>query len=73
MMDDAGVSFQTAELGKVDAGGGGTIGPMLSADLGAVTVDIGNPMLSMHAVRELGGTEDGYNMVRLYTAFFEGK
>lgn len=58
---------------RSDAGGGGTIGPMLSADLGAVTVDIGNPMLSMHAVRELGGTEDGYNMVRLYTAFFEGK
>lgn len=58
---------------RSDAGGGGTIGPMLSADLGTVTVDIGNPMLSMHSVREFAGTEDGYNMVRLYAAFFEGK
>ena len=58
---------------RSDVGGGGTIGPMLSADLGTVTVDIGNPMLSMHSVREFAGTEDGYNMVRLYAAFFEGK
>lgn len=55
---------------RSDEGGGGTIGPRISAELGAVTVDIGNPMLSMHAVRELGGTEDGYNMVRLFSAFF---
>ena len=36
-----------------------------------MTVDIGNPMLSMHAVRELGGTDDSYYMTKLYAAFFK--
>jgi aspartyl aminopeptidase len=35
-------------------------------------LDIGNPQLSRHAERELGGVEDGYNMVRLFKAFFRG-
>lgn len=58
---------------RSDAGGGGTIGPGISADIGAVTVDIGNPMLSMHSVRELGGTDDGFYMVKLFAAFFRGE
>lgn len=57
---------------RSDANGGGTIGPIISSMMGVVTVDIGNPQLSMHAVRELGGVEDGYNMVRLFKAFFRG-
>ena len=57
---------------RSDNNGGGTIGPIISSMMGVVTVDIGNPQLSMHSVRELGGVEDGYYMVRLFKAFFRG-
>ncbi len=56
-----------------DTRGGGTIGPMMSAELGVCAVDLGNPTLSMHAVRELGGTDDVYYMQKLFTVFFQGK
>ena len=49
--------------------GGRTIGPMLSAMGGVVTVDIGNPMLAMHSVREMGGAKDIYYMRKLLSAF----
>lgn len=57
---------------RSDARGGGTIGPILSSAMGVVTVDIGNPMLAMHAVREFGGTDDCYYMTKLFKALFEG-
>lgn len=53
-----------------DVRGGGTIGPMISANCGICSVDIGNPTLAMHAVRELGGTDDGYYMAKLFEVFF---
>ena len=56
---------------RSDGRGGGTIGPMISAEYGVMTVDIGNPVLSMHAVRELGGTDDCYYMTKLFKAFFK--
>lgn len=56
---------------RSDGRGGGTIGPILSAEHGVLTVDIGNPILSMHAVRELGGTDDSYYMTKLFRAFFK--
>ena len=56
-----------------DVRGGGTIGPMISADYGVCSVDVGNPTLAMHAVREFGGTDDGYYMAKLFEAFFMGK
>ncbi|KAI9287777.1 peptidase M18 [Umbelopsis sp. AD052] len=49
---------------------GSTIGPMLSAKLGLRTVDVGNPQLSMHSIREVGGTEDIPNAIKLFDAFF---
>ncbi len=55
---------------RSDIRGGGTIGPMLSSQYGVTAVDIGNPMLSMHSVRELCGTEDSYYMVRLFEAYY---
>lgn len=56
-----------------DTGGGGTIGPILSANYGVCSVDLGNPTIAMHAVREFGGTADGYYMAKLFTVFFMGK
>lgn len=54
-----------------DSSCGSTIGPMLSASLGARTLDLGNPQLSMHSIRETGGTEDIAHSIRLYTSFFQ--
>ena len=51
---------------------GSTIGPMLSAALGARTVDVGNAQLSMHSIRETTGAWDVENSVNLFEAFFEG-
>lgn len=56
-----------------DARGGGTIGPMLSASLGIPVADIGNPMLAMHAVRELCAASDQAAMQKLLECFFCGK
>ncbi|EFW14340.1 aspartyl aminopeptidase [Coccidioides posadasii str. Silveira] len=50
---------------------GSTIGPMLSAALGTRTVDLGNAQLSMHSIRETGGTKDVGYAVRLFKSFFE--
>ncbi|KAF4629148.1 hypothetical protein G7Y89_g9004 [Cudoniella acicularis] len=50
---------------------GGTIGPMLSAALGTRTLDLGNPQLSMHSIRECGGVYDVEHGVRLLESFFE--
>ena len=67
-----GIPYQVF-FNRSDARGGGTIGPIISSRLGLVTVDIGNPMLSMHSVRELGGTADAGNMQKLFCAFFNDK
>ncbi|KAI8385029.1 peptidase M18 [Radiomyces spectabilis] len=54
-----------------DSSCGSTIGPMLSAKLGLRTVDIGNPQLSMHSIREVGGTDDVPHAINLFKVFFE--
>lgn len=53
-----------------DSSCGSTIGPMLSAALGARTLDLGNPQLSMHSIRETGGSHDVGHAIRLFTSFF---
>ncbi|KAI8097377.1 peptidase M18 [Halteromyces radiatus] len=50
---------------------GSTIGPMLSAKLGLRTIDVGNPQLSMHSIRETAGVDDVKNGIDLLKAFFE--
>lgn len=54
-----------------DSSCGSTIGPMLSAALGARTLDLGNPQLSMHSIRETGGAHDVEHAVNLFDSFFE--
>jgi aspartyl aminopeptidase len=54
-----------------DSSCGSTIGPMLSAHLGARTLDLGNPQLAMHSIRETAGTADVYHAIRLFSSFFQ--
>ena len=67
-MDDAGVAWQTAELGRVDLGGGGTIA-YICALYGMEVIDSGVAVLSMHAPQEIISKADLYEAVRAYTAF----
>jgi len=50
---------------------GSTIGPILASGVGIRTVDIGNPQLSMHSIRETCGTADVSHAIHLLTKFFE--
>ena len=55
---------------RTDLPCGSTIGPIASTLLGIRTVDVGNPMLSMHSIRELSGAKDPAMMTRVLTAFY---
>ena len=70
IMDDAGVAFQTAELGRVDLGGGGTIA-YIPAAYGMDVIDIGVPILNMHAPYEVSSKADVYETTKCYKAFYE--
>lgn len=54
-----------------DSSCGSTIGPMLSAKMGMRTLDLGNPQLSMHSIRETGGTKDVAYAISLFESFFK--
>ena len=69
ILDNAEVSWQTGELGKVDQGGGGTVAYML-AQRNIETVDIGVPVLSMHAPYEVISKSDLYAAYKAFSAFF---
>lgn len=71
MMDKNDVSFQTAELGKVDQGGGGTIAYIL-ANYGMRVIDSGVAVLNMHAPWEIISKVDLYEAYRGYVAFLKG-
>ncbi len=70
VMDEAGVAYQTAELGKVDAGGGGTIA-YIPAKYGMDVIDSGVAVLSMHSPWEVTSKADIYEAYRAYKAFLE--
>ncbi len=66
------VVWQIGELGKVDAGGGGTVA-MYVANLDIDTIDLGVPVLSMHAPLEVVSKLDVYMAYRAFKVFFEQK
>ncbi|OTA61992.1 peptidase M18, aminopeptidase I [Hypoxylon sp. EC38] len=69
MAKRAGVPLQLFVV-RNDSPCGSTIGPMLSAKLGVRTLDLGNPQLSMHSIRETGGTYDVEHAIKLFDAYF---
>ncbi|MBS6196452.1 MAG: aminopeptidase [Clostridiales bacterium] len=64
------VMYQTAELGKIDVGGGGTIA-YITAAYGMEVVDLGVPILNMHAPYEVSSKIDVYETSKCYKAFYE--
>ena len=70
IMDEADVSFQLSELGKVDIGGGGTIAYIL-ANYNVEVIDCGVGVLSMHAPWEVTSKSDIYEAYRGYIAFLQ--
>ena len=68
ILDKNNVSFHTAELGKVDVGGGGTIA-FIMANLGMEVIDCGLPILCMHAPMEISSKADIYEAVKAYKVF----
>ena len=72
LFDEAGVIWQIAELGKVDAGGGGTVA-MFMAERNIDTLDAGVPVLSMHSPFETVGKLDCYMTFKGVKAIYEAK
>mgnify|MGYP000444726203 CR=1 FL=1 len=72
LFENAGVVWQTATLGKVDQGGGGTVAAYM-ANRNIVTVDAGVPVLCMHAPWELVSKFDTYMTMKAMTAVYAGK
>ena len=69
VLNEAGVVWQSAELGKVDVGGGGTVAKYM-AKLNIDTIDIGVAVLSMHAPYEIISKVDLYEGYRAFAAFY---
>jgi len=70
IMDEADVSYQFCELGKVDVGGGGTIAYIM-AKYGMDVIDSGVALLSMHAPYEVSSKADVYEAYKGYRAFLK--
>lgn len=70
MMDEANIYFQTAELGKVDQGGGGTIAYILG-NYNMNVIDAGVPVLNMHAPWEIVSKADVYEAYQAYKVFLQ--
>lgn len=68
LLDKNGVIWQTGELGKVDIGGGGTVAKYI-ANLDVDTIDVGVPVISMHAPYEITAKTDVYAAYKAFEAF----
>lgn len=70
VLEDSNVAYQTAELGKVDIGGGGTIAYIMAL-YGMEVIDCGVAVLSMHAPWEITSKADVYETKKGYVVFLE--
>ncbi|WP_462318880.1 M18 family aminopeptidase [Marinilabilia sp.] len=70
LCQSAGVPYQKF-VNRSDMAGGSTLGNVSTTQLDIRSVDIGNPMLAMHSVRELGGVKDHEYIIRVFDKFFE--
>lgn len=70
MFDNANVKWQIGELGKVDAGGGGTVA-MYIANMNIDVVDVGVPVLSMHSPFEIVSKLDVYMAYKAFMTFYK--
>jgi aspartyl aminopeptidase len=70
LCNDVGAKYQTF-VSRTDLGCGSTIGPVIAADLGVDTIDIGVPTFGMHSIRELAGSEDAFELAKVLTHFYE--
>ncbi|MBQ3166395.1 MAG: aminopeptidase, partial [Clostridia bacterium] len=69
IMDKNGIVWQTGELGRVDAGGGGTIAKYV-ANHNIDTIDVGVPVLSMHSPMEVISKKDIYETHKAFKCFY---
>jgi aspartyl aminopeptidase len=69
LCQEAGVPVQEF-VSRNDCPCGSTIGPSVASKLGMKTVDVGNPMLSMHSIREMAGSKDHSMMIRVFEEFY---
>ena len=72
VMEEGGVKWQMAELGKQEKGGGGTISKYM-ARFGMKVLDMGTPLLNMHAPWELASKFDCWQTYRAYSAYLRSK
>jgi aspartyl aminopeptidase len=70
LCQDVEVQYQ-AFVTRTDMGCGSTIGPITASEVGIETIDIGVPTFGMHSIRELAGSEDAYQLVKVLTRFYQ--
>ncbi|MCM8536841.1 MAG: M18 family aminopeptidase [Lentisphaeraceae bacterium] len=68
--DQAEVPYQVF-AGRNDIPCGSTVGPIVSTRLGIDTLDVGNPQLSMHSIREMAGSKDHKMMIKAFSEMFK--
>ena len=72
IMDEGDVTWQMCELGRMEKGGGGTISQYM-ARFGMKVLDMGTPLLNMHAPWELASKFDCWQTYRAYSAYLRSK
>lgn len=70
LCSDANIPYQTF-VNRSDIRGGSTIGPITMTNLQIKSVDIGNPILAMHSIKELAGSFDQYAVTKVFDEFFK--
>jgi len=73
IFDHAKIGYQIANLGAVDAGGGGTIAKFIAEHFNADVIDIGTPVLNMHSPFEITHVADVYDTYLAYSTFLKAQ